>query len=303
MVLIILLYAAFAASIVAGKALLSYTTPIFLTGIRMFIAGSLLLAYEYFHPHRAMKFHKKDIWYYAQLVLFGVYLTYIFRFWGLKFMPAFKMAFLFNLAPFLTSLYSYFIFKEKISKKQWLGLCIGLAGMIPILLKSAPEEMKWGEFLYISWPELAIIFAVACSSYNWIVMKQLVRDKSYSPMMVNGISQTAGGLFALATALPIEGFAPITQTGPFLAYLAFIILTSNIICHNLYGHLLKKYSATFLSFAGFITPLFAAFYESTFYNTHISWHFYASCIIVFIGLYLFYKDEFKMKIVTNIVED
>lgn len=295
MILIIALYAAFAASIVAGKVALSYSTPIFLTGIRMFLAGIMLLAYEYFHPHRPMKFHKEDIRYYIQLVLFGVLLTYIFRFWGLKYMPAFKMAFLFNLAPFLTSLYSYVLFKEKISKKQWIGLLIGLLGMIPILLQSAPEETNWGEFLYISWPEIAIIFAVACSSYNWIIMKKLVRDKAYSPMMVNGISQTAGGIIALAISLPIEGFAPITETGPFWGYLFFIILTSNIICHNLYGHLLRSYSATFLSFAGFATPLFAAFYESTFYHVNISWHFYVACIIVFAGLFLFYQDELNSK--------
>lgn len=295
MILIVVLYAAFAASIVSGKALLSFTTPMFLTGIRMFLAGSILLAYEYFQPHRPFKFHKEHMWYYAQLIIFGVYLTYILRFWGLKYMPAFKMAFIFNLAPFLTSLYSYLFFKEKISKKQWLGLCIGILGMVPILIKSAPEETNWGEFMYISWPEVAIILAVACSSYNWIVMKNLVKEKEYSPMMVNGISQTAGGLFALLSSIPFEGFFPVNASLQFWGYLLFIILTSNIICHNLYGHLLRTYSATFLSFAGFITPLFAAIYESTFYGTHISWHFYASCVVVFVGLFLFYQDELRLK--------
>ena len=46
--LIILMYALFASSFTMGKILVSYGPPIFLTGIRMFIAGSILLIYQYF---------------------------------------------------------------------------------------------------------------------------------------------------------------------------------------------------------------------------------------------------------------
>src|SRR5471030_2099188 len=154
MILVVVLYALFGASILASKMILPYTKPIFLTGIRMFLGGAALLAYEYFHPHRTFRFHKEHIWYYLKLVMYGVYITYILRFWALEYMPAFKLSFLFNLSPFLTSLYSYFVFKEKMSTKQWVGLSIGLMGLIPILIARAPAEAKLGELLFVSWPEL-----------------------------------------------------------------------------------------------------------------------------------------------------
>jgi drug/metabolite transporter (DMT)-like permease len=294
MILVVVLYALFGASILASKMILPYTKPIFLTGIRMFLAGIALLSYEYFHPHRTFRFHKEHIGYYLKLTMYGVYITYILRFWGLEYMPAFKMSFLFNFAPFLTSLYSYFIFKEKLSRKQWAGLSIGMLGLIPTLIARAPAEAQLGELFFISWPEIAVIFAVAFSSYSWIVMRTMVREHSYSPMMVNGITMTAGGFLALGTSQVIEGFAPITSFIPFFLILSFIVLVSNIICHNLYGHLLRSYSATFLSFAGFITPLFTALYERIILGTTITWHFYLSMAIVFVGLYLFYKDELRV---------
>jgi drug/metabolite transporter (DMT)-like permease len=74
-----------------------------------------------------------------------------------------------------------------------------------------------------------------------------------------------------------------------------VVIVSNLLCHNLYGHLLRHYTATLLSFAGFLTPIFAALYEWMLRGTIITWHFYASCIIVFIGLYLFYQDELRIK--------
>ena len=63
----------------------------------------------------------------------------------------------------------------------------------------------------------------------------------------------------------------------------------------LYGYLLKSYTTTFLSFAGFLSPLFGALYGWVFLSEKISWHFYLSCAIVFAGLYLFYQDELTQR--------
>src|SRR5262245_36376825 len=118
MLLIVLLYALFAASVWSSKLLLSYTTPIFLTGIRMSLAGLILLGYQYLYAHEHFSFKRSHIGLYAQIILFGIYLTYILRFWGMIGMSASKAMFFFNLAPFLSSLYSYIFFDERMTKRQ-----------------------------------------------------------------------------------------------------------------------------------------------------------------------------------------
>jgi len=293
MFLILVLYALFATSFPISKILLSYITPIFYTGIRMFLSGILLLSYEYFYARNKFSFHKKDLWLYARIVFFGIYITYILRFWGLSYLSSTKTAFLFNLAPFFASFYSYLFLKEKLTFKQWIGLAIGFLGIIPILLTSTTSEKFFGEFSFLSWPELAVLAAVASHSYSWIVMRQLVRHRNHSPILVNGLSMLVGGALALVTAVFTEGLQPIPDMWSFVGWFAAIILISNIICHNLYAHLLKRYSATFLSFAGFLGPLFTAFYGWVILRESVTWHFYLSAIIVFIGLFLFYRDELK----------
>jgi drug/metabolite transporter (DMT)-like permease len=291
MVLIIILYALFASSFTMGKILLNYTTPGFLLGMRMFIAGIILLTYQYFFAHEHFRFKKKHLALYAQIVILGICITYYLRFWSLQSMPSSKAAFLYNFAPFATALYSYFFFQEKLTRLQWLGLSIGFLGLIPILISTSPAEAKLGEWFYLSWPEVALLCSVATHSYSWIVVRKLIRDKSYSPMMVNGLSMTTGGFIALVASMIFDGFFPVTKTLPFIGWLFSIILISNIICYNLYGYLLKKYTNTFLSFAGFLSPLFAAVYGWALLHETITWHFYLSAAIVFIGLLLFYKDE------------
>jgi len=78
---------------------------------------------------------------------------------------------------------------------------------------------------------------------------------------------------------------------PFVTMLLVIVIVSNLICHNLYGFLLKKYSPTLLSFAGFITPIFAALYGWLFLSEAISWQLMLSSLVIFLGLGIFYHDE------------
>lgn len=295
--LIILMYALFSTSFSAGKILLQYTSPLFLVGVRFFLAGTLLLFYQFvWHKHR-IHIKRKQIWLYIQIIVLGIYAAYIFRFFGLKYLSSSKTAFIFNSSPFFTALYSYLLFHDKITKKQWLGLVVGFIGLIPILITSSPLEQEWGEILFISWPELAILIAVALHSYSWMVVRKLVKDKQHTPIVVNGITMFLGGLLALITTPLVDGIqpmiTPLQHLAEFTGWLFFVVIVSNIICYNLYGHLLKKYSPTFLSFSGFLVPIFAALYGWGLLSEKITWHFYLSCLIVFVGLYLFYQDELK----------
>lgn len=293
MFLIILLYALFGLSFPLSKTILKIIDPIFYTGIRMIIAGLLLLGYQYFYAHHQFQFRRKNILLYSQVALFGIYLTYILRFVGLATLTSAKTAFLFNFMPFFSAFYSYFFFKEKLTRQQWLGLFIGFIGFLPILISTTPIEKKLGEFLFISWPELAVLLAVAFQSYSWIIMRKLVRDNAYAPSMINGMTMTLGGLAAFITALLWEGPQEVSNPSMLALWLFLVIFISNIICHNLYGYLLKKYTATFLAFSGFLGPLFSAFYGWLFLGELITWHFYLSAILVFIGLFMFYKHELE----------
>jgi drug/metabolite transporter (DMT)-like permease len=259
----------------------------------MFIAGSILLIYQFCYAHHDLKFNWRNKWYYAQIIIFGIYLTYILRFIGLGTLTSSKTAFLFNLMPFFSAFYSFLMFKEKLTRQQWVGLAIGFLGFIPILKTTSPAEKSFGEIFFVSWPELAVLAAVAAQSYSWIIMRKLVKEKSYAPSMINGMTMTAGGVLALITAFFWEGKQEMADPGAFLSWLILVILISNIVCHNLYAYLLKRYTATFLAFAGFLGPLFSAFYGWLFLAEKITWHFYASAIIVFIGLYLFYQHELQ----------
>jgi drug/metabolite transporter (DMT)-like permease len=285
------MYALFGMSFPISKILLQYTTPILFTAIRMVIAGLLLLLYQLSYTKHKFRFQKAHAWMYVQVIFFGVYVTYILRFWGLAQLSAGKTAFLFNMAPFFTAFYAYFMEKERLSRMQWVGLMIGFIGVVPMIILTSTTEKSFGEFFIFSWAEIAVLAAVATHSYSWMIMRRLIRKEHYPPTLINGICMTIGGSSALFTSLLVEEPKPIVDIGYFISWLLVVILVSNIISHNLYGYLLKFYSPTFLSFTGFLGPLFAALYGWFFLHEKISWHFGVSMTLVLLGLFFFYRHE------------
>lgn len=231
------------------------------------------------------------------LAVCNIYLTNVFEFWGLQYLTSSKTCFIYSLSPFISALFSYFLLAEVVSKKKWLGFIIGFIGFIPLLLSTTHEENLAGTFFVFSWAELAVVAATITSVYGWILLKQLVKDEGLSPSIANGIAMLLGGSLALGHSRLTETWNPIPVTDllPFFKCTLFLIVVSNCICYNLYGYLLKRYSATFMSFAGLTTPLFSALFGWLILGETTTIAFWLSFTLLCFGLVIFYQEELKQE--------
>lgn len=295
MFFVILLYALFASVFTISKTGLEYSDPLFFVGSRMMIAGFFLILFQFIFHRESFSIKKEHFFRIFRLALFNIYLTNVFEFWGLKHLTSFKTCFIYSLSPFISALLSYMIFSEKLSFKKWIGLVVGFLGFIPILLSQTAQEEQTGHLFYLSFAELAVIGAVISSVYGWILLSQLVKENGYSPILANGLSMFIGGAISLFHSSLVENWdpSPVSSWMPFLSCTFLLIVISNFICYNLYGVLLKKYSPTFMSVAGFTTAFFSALFGWIYLGEVITWPFYLSAVIVFCGLLLFYRQEIE----------
>lgn len=296
MLWVFVLYGLFASVFTIAKVGLAYSSPYFLVGSRMALAGMLMLGYQFIMHRDTFHIQRKHFKRVFLLAFFNIYLTNVMEFWGLQYLTSFKTCFIYSLSPFMAALFSYLILDEQLTWRKWTGLLIGFLGFIPILLHQTSSEMAAGKFWFLSWAELAVITAAISSSYGWIVLRQLVSEDGYAPLLINGASMLIGGGLALTHSLLTEAWTPIpvTEYGPFLQCAVLLIIISNLMAYNLYGHLLKRFSGTFMSFAGFSTPLITALFGCLFLNEHITLTFLLSASVVFSGLLLFYQEELKL---------
>ena len=282
MILIFLMYALIASTFTFSKAILCYASPLFFVGFRMLLAGVLLLGYNYY-KNKKLEISLLDIIPYLFLTLIYIYIPYIFEMWAMTTVTSARAALIYNLTPFFTAAFAYLSLKEKLSLSKIIGLTIGFLGYLPLFSSC----LRCDYWYLISIQDLALLIATASGAYSWILIKHFF-NRGKSIVEINGVTMFLGGFFAMATAVifkPSEIY--VTNWGQFLWLVAAVTLIGNIISYNLYGMLLKKYNATFLSFCGFTTPLFAAVYQWVIWRDVVGWQFFIALIGVSLGLYVF----------------
>jgi drug/metabolite transporter (DMT)-like permease len=295
--LVVFMYAMWSSVFSIGKWTLEFTPPLFLTATRMLLGGVLLLSFLLLFKKNYLKITAKQFLSLAVLGLFSTYLTNAFEFWGLQHLSAAKTCFIYSLSPFFAALFSYLHFGEKMNGRKWLGMLIGFIGFIPVLSMQTGSEELIGGISFFSWPELAIMGAALCSVYGWVLLRLLVKDSSVSPLMANGTSMFIGGIFALIHSLLVESWAPTPVAAAgisgFMQGLLLMTLISNILGYNLYGFLLKRFTATFLSFMGLLSPIFASLNSWLLIGEKPSGIIFLSTGIVGLGLWMVYQAELK----------
>ena len=295
--LVIFMYAAWSSIFSLGKMALENSPPLFLTGFRMVFAGILLLSWIFIKNRSSLKIGKKQILPLLALAVFSIYLTNILEFWGLQHLSAAKTCFIYGLSPFFAAIFSYIHFGEKMNRRKLLGMLIGFAGFVPVLMLQTGSENLLTAFSVFSWPELAIMGAALFSIYGWVLLRIVVKNQTLSPLYANGYSMLLGGTFAFVQSFFIDNWNPIPiaagKLAPFIYGIALMTLISNILCYNLYGFMLRKYTATFLSFVGLLSPIFASLNSWILLGETPSWVILLSTAVVSLGLFIVYQAELK----------
>lgn len=263
----------------------------------MLLAGVLLLGFMAFKNRISFKLTMKQFLLICLLAVFSIYLTNALEFWSLQHLTAAKTCFIYSLSPFFSAFFSYLHFGEKLNGRKWLGMLIGFAGFIPVLAMQKGAGEMITSLSFLSWPELAMMGAALCTVYGWVILRLIVKDSTVSPMMANGASMLLGGLFALGHSYLVESWSPLPfSAGNFNAFLQgtlIMTLISNILCYNLYGLMLKRFTATFVSFMGLLSPIFASLNSWFFLGEQPSPIIFLSTGIVSLGLWLIYSAELR----------
>lgn len=304
--LVVLLYALWSSVFPLGKATLDFAPPVFLTGFRMTLAGVVLCLFYLLVKRSSFKFEKKHWISIGLLAFLSIYLTNVLEFWGLQHLSAAKTCFIYSLSPFFAALFSYFHFKEKINVRKGIGLGIGFIGILPVLLSQTGTEDLFKVTSFLSLPTLAIMGAALFSVYGWVLLRVVVKSDFIPPALANGLSMLIGGIFAFIHSFITDSWSPTPimtgHIGDFFKGTLLMTLISNIICFNLYGMLLRRYTATFLSFVGLLSPVFASISSWIILGETPSLTILGSTGIVCIGLFIVYQAELKQGYIVSKVK-
>lgn len=294
---VFLMYALFGSIFAVGKLGLESAPPYFLTGVRMLIAGVLMLSYRRF-KNRKSKIApiiptKEVAWLLFLVGLFNVFITNAFEFWGLQYMSAGKTSLIYSLSPFAAALIGTFFGTEIMTVKKWAGLCIGIFSFMPMMIGPWFESGAVAESHLELLAEVSLTISACTAVVGWTFLRKLTVDLKLPHLYVNGTSFLIASVMSFMTSLAVESWDPfpIYDWTVFSTSILYIVFIHNSICYSIYAESLKRFSVTFMAFAGLSNPIFAALFGWLFLGEAIGAAFWIAFIGVVAGLFLFYRDE------------
>lgn len=258
----------------------------------MFSAGLILLIYTGARYRSNFKHIQQDWLILTGIAIFTTFMPAILKAYALSHLQASHAALLGSIDPFVTALYAYLLWGEKLSITKFIGIIIGCLGVITAINLSSTGLFGCLPPLI---PQLAALAAVTLSRFGWTMVQMQLRKNRYPPSQLNSIVMVESGILALTSSFWIDPIKTITIPSMpyFILLMAYTVLIGNVIAYTLYGQILKQHNATFVSLAGFSIPIFTGLLSWIFSGTPLTFHFALSASIIFFGLLIFYYDEIK----------
>ncbi len=186
------------------------------------------------------------------LTIHGAYLGGCFD--GVKQgMPAGITALICSLQPVLVSIFSSLFFGEKLSSRKWLGLGLGLAGLVMVI---APKLESSGDQALPTAGVISVFIALLGGTSGTLLQKKFGAGVE----VLSGTSwqYVATGILMAVLALTFEDGQSITWNGSFIFSLIWLIVALSIGAILILYYLLARSSAASVSSLYYLVPAVTA---------------------------------------------
>ena len=230
-----------------------YAPPFTFIAVRMAIASVLLalisLAITKRFMHDLPTIGKSSL---VGVTIHGAYLGGCF--YGVKQgMPAGITALICSLQPVLVSVFSSIFFQEKLSPRKWLGLGLGLAGLILVI---APKLQSSGEQGLPTAGVIAVFIALLGGTSGTLLQKKF--GSGVEVLSGTSWQYVATGILMASLALIFEGDQSITWNASFIFSLTWLIVALSIGAILILYFLLARSSASSVSSLYYLVPAVTA---------------------------------------------
>jgi drug/metabolite transporter (DMT)-like permease len=230
-----------------------YAPPFTFIAVRMAIASVLLalisLVITKRFTHDLPTIGKSAL---VGVTIHGAYLGGCF--YGVKQgMPAGITALICSLQPVLVSVFSSIFFQEKLSPRKWLGLGLGLAGLVLVI---APKLQESGDQGLPTAGVIAVFVALLGGTSGTLLQKKF--GSGVEVLSGTSWQYVATGILTGALALIFEGGQSITWNTSFIFSLAWLIVALSIGAILILYFLLARSSASSVSSLYYLVPAVTA---------------------------------------------
>ncbi len=289
-------------AMVAMKAIINDTTPLFMAGFRLVPAGIIILLLAAWWKLPQPKTWQAWSW----IILFALIDGAMFQGFlteGLVNTGAGIGAVLIDAQPLVVAVLSRFLFAELIGLWGWLGLTLGLIGIcccgLPnqwiTSLVSGNFNFLQSQFTSLSWQsvlqsgELLMLLAALSMSFGTIMIRYV--RQHVDVVVATGWHMLLGGIPLLIASAWTESnqWSNLNSTG--WSALAYATLFGTALTYGLFFYLASIGNLTSVSALIFLTPVFAMLFSYIFLSETLTFIQWIGVVLALIGVMLVIQRE------------
>jgi drug/metabolite transporter (DMT)-like permease len=228
---------------IAARAGLPYASPVLYLALRFTIAAAVLAAILALMPRRT-SWRGVPV---GHLVVGGILINGLYlsgAYIALETISAATMALIGAFHPLATAILGHTALKERMRALQWMGLAVGLGGVVLVV---GPGSVAWhggGGLLFAAG-------GVACLAVGTVYHRMHCRD--VPAVHANAVQQGSAAAFCLMAALLVEDI-DLAPPATLIATLLYLALVVSIGAMALFIFMLRKGTAGQVSSNFYLTP-------------------------------------------------
>lgn len=260
--------------------------PLLFAGIRFLVAGSVILGYASLkrlpYPKNLKDF--KDFSIIGLLLLFGGNgLVVLAEQWVHSGIASLLVA---TVPLFMALIEYFFVRKEKLTWKGWVGLLIGFAGVG--ILVMADDLTSAVNPLGV----LLLILASLCWAGGSVYSKTLKPTGSVVTHI--GIQMLAGGSALILSGLVLGEAARFRPTAVGIGAMVYLIIFGSLIGYSAYIYLLQKWPAARVGTYAYVNPVIAVFLGALVLGEKLTPSVLGATAVILLGVLLVQTSKIKV---------
>jgi len=275
-------------SIPLNKIFVVEMEPAVFTAVRALIIGLIFLAFAGWQSKRSKHSFKKVPWKYLIVIgLVGGGLAFLLYFTGLSLTTTSRAAFLHKTLPIYTSVLAFIFLKERVSRRQSLGLLAMLAGTFLLVYGHVDPSQFWTN------PQLGDMLVLAATMLwgveNMLAKYALIKDESN--LVVSFSRMFIGSLFLFAAVLALGKTGALLSLSPGQSVNVLIstgLLFGYVFCYYWSMKLINVSKASILLLLAPVITLFIGVYV---FGEPLPWLQRIGSVIILAGAFVVAKEK------------
>jgi drug/metabolite transporter (DMT)-like permease len=252
--------------------------PMAAGGFRLLIALVVILVIRPMLSAPALDF--KTNWKAYLVSAIGLYPGLALVYWAAPLLPSSLISVIFGLAPFFVMGINALVFGQRDSTvAQVLAVVLAFVGLAVLL----GSENNGGNFSYLGL--VFIILAVSCYALSTLLVKTYAMEMHVLNLLTGSMS-IATPLYLL-TWLIDGGSLPATPSIKAILAILYLAIIGSVFAYIAYFYLLKRLSATVVSFIPMITPAIAVILGITLNGEHLGGQMLFGVLLIMLGIWIY----------------